>query len=249
MTTAYDPITAYHYSAFRPMLHRPILSGCIREGIEFGLGLDIGCGTGQSSVALAEYCKKVVAIDPSAAMLEKAIAHPEVIYHLGDGENLDFKANHFDIVTFAGSLYYAKSQKLLDEIIRVSKPSAKIIVYDFEILLVDILAKLNVSLDNKKDIPYNHQEDFSGLQEKTLKCIDVAMEEISFAIRPADLGHLILSEKSTYGSLISNLGDKGLYGNVKKRLVELSGGEDHQVKAHLFYSIYECDENKQTATD
>lgn len=49
-------------------------------GAAFGRGLDVGCGTGQSPIALANYCRQVVWIEPSEAMLQKSIAHPSIAY-------------------------------------------------------------------------------------------------------------------------------------------------------------------------
>ena len=243
MASEYDRITAYHYSAYRPGLHRLILNRCIPKNTKLDWGLDIGCGTGQSAIALAEYCQKVIATDPSAAMLEKSITHAKVTYHLGNGESLDFPAHHFDIVTFAGSLYYAKSQKLLDEVIKVSNHGAKIIVYDFEILLDAIRSKLDLERDEKEEIHYNHQENFSGLKNQALAYIDNASEEIALDIPPSNLAHLLLSEKNSYDCLSSRLGNDTLYDKLKNQLVVLSGGEEYKVKANLFYSIYECDSN------
>ena len=118
MTSEYDSITAYHYAEYRPALHEVILSECL-TGQSFGLGLDIGCGTGNSSIALAAYCHKVVAIDSSPAMLEAAKAHAQISYQLfGQIEQVK---GQFDIVTFAGSLPYLKSQSLVDQLNRLLK--------------------------------------------------------------------------------------------------------------------------------
>ena len=72
-------------------------------------------------------------------MLKKAITHPKVDYQIFDGKSLSFDSNQFDIITFAGSLFYAKSQIILDEVVRVGKPGSKILVYDFELFLHEIL--------------------------------------------------------------------------------------------------------------
>ena len=52
----YDSFTAMHYAAYRPPLHEVILDKTI-EG-KFDLGLDVGCGTGTSSIALASFLQQ-----------------------------------------------------------------------------------------------------------------------------------------------------------------------------------------------
>ena len=120
MQNDYDHITAYHYSAYRSALHLPILERCLK-GESFNRGLDVGCGTGQSSVALANFCNKIIGLEPSYEMLEKTIFHPKVNYLYLENEKLPFHENSFDIITFAGSWYYTQSQMLLKEVIRIAK--------------------------------------------------------------------------------------------------------------------------------
>lgn len=63
MTDLYDRLTAIHYSANRPPLHLGILRQYLPDR-QFATGLDIGCGTGHSSVALAAFYQRVIALDP-----------------------------------------------------------------------------------------------------------------------------------------------------------------------------------------
>src|SRR5690625_4484968 len=68
----YDANAAAHYAAYRPPLHAMILGRVLTGNASFDIGLDIGCGTGYSAVALAKYCKFVYGIDPSPSMLNRA---------------------------------------------------------------------------------------------------------------------------------------------------------------------------------
>ena len=89
MSNDYDNITAYHYSVYRPALHLPILESCL-EGKYFEKGLDIGCGTGHSSIALANFCNEIVGLDPSSDMLNKTIFDKKVNYLHWDEKNYLF---------------------------------------------------------------------------------------------------------------------------------------------------------------
>jgi hypothetical protein len=182
----------------------------------------------------------VIGIDPAGDMLAKAIRNPQVEYHSYDGRVLDFENDKFDIITFAGSLYYAKSQELLNEVVRVSKKSAEIIVYDFEILLDQTLADLNIIPDSKGEVGYNHQEDFSGLDIENIQIENTGKDSITIKISAAELAHLLLSSKTNYNLLSQKYGHKGLYDRVVTDLSRNLGGNNHHLKANIFYSVYQC---------
>ena len=238
MDNEYDQITASHYFVFRPFLHSPILERCIGNDQECNVGLDIGCGTGHSSIALANYCDKVFGIDPSSDMLSKAIQHSKVDCRLYNGVELEFENNCFNIITFAGSLYYAKSQHLLDEVVRVSKSRATAVVYDFQVLLDEILESLNVHLTENTGETYNHEENFSGLNTSNLALENTSIETISMIVNSSDLSHLLLSSKNSYCTMSEEYGHIGLHEKVKNHLDLISQEGIHHVEARVYYSIY-----------
>jgi ubiquinone/menaquinone biosynthesis C-methylase UbiE len=164
-TALYSDHIAQHYAAYRPPLHQVILER-ILGNTHYPCGLDIGCGTGQSSLALLPFCKEIIAIDPSKDMLAKAIANKAIEYGYFDKVHLDFKDQYFDIITLAGSLFYGKSQQLLDEISRVLQPGGRVIVYDFNILLTSLQALFPLP-----DITeyYDHTVNFDGLALSNLQ--------------------------------------------------------------------------------
>lgn len=230
---AYDQITATHYAAFRPALHEVILSRCL-EG-RFGYALDPGCGTGSSSIPLTHFCDRVVGIDPSQEMLSQAIFHPQISYSLFNGMDLEFDDDLFDLVTFAGSLVYAKSQRILDETIRVIKPSGTILVYDFEILIDAVFERLGISRSSQATL-YNHRENFDGLRQDGIELINSTTEQISFPIQADNLAHLLLSDSHDYAVLLDHIGKDQLF---NKLVSMLSTAKDlDQVSANLFYSLY-----------
>lgn len=236
MIDEYNQKTAEHYRSYRPPLHEIILKKCISGKEGFDIGLDIGCGTGQSSKALAKFCAKVVAIDPSTSMLEKAIYHPHIEYQNYDGQRLNFENNRFDIITFAGSLYYAKSQKLLAEVVRISKPSGSIVIYDFEFLSEPILQKLGFI--SKQHSDYNHDEDFSGLENNALKLVSKGKEKCDIPIKAVDLAHLILSIKEQYSFFKDRFGKENPYRILIEKLEGISGSNEFQMDFDIFYKHY-----------
>jgi len=191
----------------------------------FTLGLDVGCGTGQSALALTHFCEKVMAIDPSAAMLENAIPHDQIEYQHCNGQDLDFKPNTFDIITFAGSLYYARLQHLLNQVVQVAKPNAKVIIYDFEISLNPTLIELGVTPPSKQQLDYDYAVDFSGLESQNLQLQNKVKEETAFAISPENLSHLLLADSDHYSILAGKFGEADLFNKLTDRLQGTAGSK------------------------
>ena len=239
MVGEYDQITAFHYAAFRPSLHLQILKECLEEGDEHCLGLDVGCGTGQSSIALTNYCKKVMGIEPSKEMLEKSIKHPRIEYSHYNCNYFNFPKDFFDIITFAGSLYYAKSQKLLNEVVRVSKEASKVIIYDFELSLDIILEQLNLDSTFKQQSNYDHHVNFNGLNQNSLKVEKELKKSLSLEISIENISHLILSSKDNYNLLFETFGRDNLYNKISQKLRSIFKSESTLVEAMTYSTVYQ----------
>jgi len=237
MHAEYDDLTAFHYAAYRPSLHSDILKRCLGT-VSCNSGLDIGCGTGQSAIALADFCNSVRGIDPSEEMISKAIPHASIRYSVFDKQRIASEENTFDIITLAGSLWYAKSQELLDEIIRVGCENAVVLVYDFEVLLEDVLTKVGANTQSDIQSSYNHQEDFSGLDGNTLRLIEKSSDRVSMQIAISDLAHLILAVKPQYASLVDGYGSSGLYDKLAFSLKSGSDSAYFTVQANTFATLY-----------
>ncbi len=229
----YDDITARHYAAYRPALHEVILKRCLNG--QYGFALDIGCGTGSSTIPLTHFSDRVIGIDPSREMLAKAIYQPQVVYAPFNGLDLEFDDGIFDLVTFAGSVVYAKSQRILDETARVTKPSATILLYDFEILIESVFDLLDIPRSSQTSL-YNHRENFDGLNHDGIELIKTSSEEISLPILPENLAHLLLSDSHDYAVLSEHIGKEELFDKLASILS--TAEELNHVSANLYYSLY-----------
>jgi ubiquinone/menaquinone biosynthesis C-methylase UbiE len=237
MKHEYDIIIAEHYAAYRPPLHHLILKKCLKEHLgpkKFNLGLDVGCGTGQSSVALTDFCEKVIAIDPSPEMLVMAKPNRLISYKSFDGKNIELPKDYFDIVTFAGSLFYAKSQRLFDETLRVIKNDGIILIYDFEIVVVEFYRHLK--LDNNATIgDYDHWADFSGLDTYGITKLKTRKELLKIKFSAENLAHVILAEQGVYHAITSKYPDQEPYKMVCDILENRNSDE---LQVNVFYTMY-----------
>ena len=75
----YNDDSAFHYKSYRPPLHETLLSQILKDQ-KFKNVLDVGCGTGNSCIALTKYGKSVTGYDPSGSMLKQSQKHPIVNY-------------------------------------------------------------------------------------------------------------------------------------------------------------------------
>ena len=96
--------------------------------------LELGCGTGQHALKLANRRIKIKAVDLSDQMLERAPEHPLIQYQQGDIKEYS-ELNTFDYITsFFHVFSYMKSLEDLEQVLRRSFENLKsggILFFDF----------------------------------------------------------------------------------------------------------------------
>jgi SAM-dependent methyltransferase len=229
----YDPTAAAHYAAYRPPLHALILGRVLGEDASFGAGLDVGCGTGYSALALARYCARVYAIDPSLAMLGEAVAHEKVAYLGGAAERIPLPDRSVEVVTFAGSLFYADAEAAGAEVRRVGGDGAVVVVYDFEILLDEVLRGCGVDPD-VVETDYDHRANFSGVPG--LIALAIVSDRVRLRVSTPQLAHLLLSDSLRFDLLATRFEASDPFAALVEAL--RSGREPAMIEADLYYSKY-----------
>ncbi len=216
MNERYDTVTAKHYAAYRPPLHQLILGRAISSAESFKLGLDFGCGTGSSTVAIAEYCDHVHGIDSSPKMLNLADSHPKVTYQSGDVDTLaKFADRQYNIVTFAGSLFYVKSEALKSALLSVCKPNATVVAYDFNIQIDELIDRADLDTLSVTS-NYDHTVGLSDWDE-----VEIVANEtysISISVTPKEASHLILSDSFRYDAIQLQLKNEDPFESLATRL-------------------------------
>ena len=86
--------------------------------------LDVGCGSGQLSVLLANRFDLVTATDPSEEQLKSAKAHPRVTYKREAAEQISLPDDSVDLVTAAQAAHWFDLETFYDEVRRVARTGA-----------------------------------------------------------------------------------------------------------------------------
>jgi SAM-dependent methyltransferase len=112
-----DPLTTHEvfqhgrvaagYASARPYLH-PEVFARVRELIRppslLRRALDVGCGTGMSSVAMLGLAQEIVGVDTSREMLRLARRADHLQYLASSAEALPFRGGCFDLIAACGSM-------------------------------------------------------------------------------------------------------------------------------------------------
>jgi ubiquinone/menaquinone biosynthesis C-methylase UbiE len=229
----YDAITASHYSAYRPPLHSIILGRALRQNRKRQIGLDIGCGTGRSTRELANFCNYVVGLDPSKSMLVKTEKHEKVNYVNSPGEQIPIAAKSVDVVTLAGSLHYIERNSLVNELMRICHTDAEIVVYDFEIDLINLEKFLGINLI-KCSLGYDHSANLS--EHLNFNEVTIVEDVFSTIASPLEIAHLLLSDRDRHNALRDRYKISNPVKLVENNISLISNAIP--IKSKFFYSIY-----------
>ena len=98
---------------------------------EQGWVLDLGCGGGQTTYAIAPGVRRVLGLDLSCLALRDRPPQPEnVAFAQGDAATLPFAAQSFDVVAFHDALeHLPAAERTLQEALRVLRPCGWLVVF------------------------------------------------------------------------------------------------------------------------
>ena len=143
MTLYYKPDHVRLYAQARPSMPQTVfedtISYCKSVGNKFQLVLDVGCGSGQNTPALAEYFTQVIGTDLSHTQITEAKSqHPDINFRVAAAEDLSFAADgSVDLVACFTSFHWFNHEKFYEEIKRVLAPGGVLMAcsYNSDIFL------------------------------------------------------------------------------------------------------------------
>ncbi|MXQ11798.1 class I SAM-dependent methyltransferase [Microvirga makkahensis] len=125
------------YATYRPTYPRALVDYLAGLCGHADLALDVGCGTGQLSVLLAERFGRVIATDASAEQIGKAQAHEHVEYRVAPAEQSGLAAGSVDLITAAQAAHWFDLDAFYEEARRVGKPGAVLSLITYGVIQAD----------------------------------------------------------------------------------------------------------------
>jgi SAM-dependent methyltransferase len=123
------------YATSRPPVHPLVIEQVFQQlgrREPFQRALDVGCGAGVSTKALAGFAKHCIGLEPAEAMLKwVSTVAPSADFVVGAAEAIPLRGRAVDLITAAGSLNYANLDLFFPEAARVLTPHGMLVVYDF----------------------------------------------------------------------------------------------------------------------
>lgn len=129
--------TSAGYASYRPTYPAALVDYLAGMCPERHAALDVGCGTGQLSVLLAERFAHVIATDASAQQIDKATPHPRVEYRVAPAEASGLPDGCIDLVTAAQAAHWFDLPAFYAEARRVAKPGAVLALVTYGVIEAD----------------------------------------------------------------------------------------------------------------
>lgn len=124
---------AKRYAEGRPYHHRRTLERCLalgRSTSNDGLAVDVACGTGLSTRALAELGFRVVGADLTPAMVVVAHEREGLPFVVAAAETLPVRDLSAAVVTVGSGLHWFDVSHFYEEAIRVLVPGGTLLIYE-----------------------------------------------------------------------------------------------------------------------
>lgn len=114
------------YARFRPEYPAELVDFLLGIAPGRRLAVDVGCGSGQLTTALAAGFERVLGLDPSQSQLDHALAHPRVEYRCAGAEALPVPDGTVDLITAAQAAHWFDLPAFYAEVRRVAAPGASL---------------------------------------------------------------------------------------------------------------------------
>jgi len=127
------PTAAERYANGRPFFHplaiKKIQAVCC-ENCRIRRALDVGCGTGQSTVALLEVADEIVGLDSSPEMLLHSMRHERICFVEAPAEQMPFADASFGLMTVALAFHWFDQKQFIHEAQRLLQPGGWLVIYN-----------------------------------------------------------------------------------------------------------------------
>jgi ubiquinone/menaquinone biosynthesis C-methylase UbiE len=125
------------YAENRPTYPPELFDWLANQCSEHMRAWDCGAGSGQASIGLAQYFRRVIATDASAAQIAEATAHNRIEYRVAPAEESDLPAASIDLITVAQAMHWFNLPQFYDEVRRVLKPNGLIASWCYGVMKIE----------------------------------------------------------------------------------------------------------------
>ncbi|RDI59279.1 class I SAM-dependent methyltransferase [Microvirga subterranea] len=125
------------YATYRPTYPPAVADYLASLCAHPDVALDVGCGTGQLSVLLAERFGRVIATDASAQQIETAQQHAGVEYRVAPAERSGLPDASVDLVTAAQAAHWFDLPAFYGEVKRIGKPGSVLALITYGVVQAD----------------------------------------------------------------------------------------------------------------
>jgi ubiquinone/menaquinone biosynthesis C-methylase UbiE len=112
------------YAASRPTYPAALADALVDRCVGKKHALDVGCGSGQLSVLLADRFDQVTATDPSEAQIKNVTKHQNVTYQTEPAERIGLPDASIDLITAAQAAHWFDLDAFYSEVRRVARPDS-----------------------------------------------------------------------------------------------------------------------------
>ncbi len=119
------------YAAFRPTYPAELASALAALAPDRALAVDVGCGSGQLTQALAGHFDAVVGVDASAAQLAEAAPDTRIEYVVGSSDALPVPDGSAALVAAAQAAHWFDLPRFYDEVRRVARPGGVVALVSY----------------------------------------------------------------------------------------------------------------------
>jgi SAM-dependent methyltransferase len=122
---------ADRYAAFRPRYPASFIDLLVSHAPARELAWDVGCGSGQLTLSLAEHFTRVVATDLAQQQLDAAPPHPRVTYRCAPAETSGLADASADLIVAAQAAHWFDYPAWLAEAGRVARPGGLVAIASY----------------------------------------------------------------------------------------------------------------------
>lgn len=122
---------AQGYAEFRPRYPSALFDFVTSVATRHGLAWDVGCGSGQATLDLAERFDRVIATDASEGQIARAPAHPRIEWRVAAAERSGIAPATVDLVTVAQALHWFDLDAFHREVRRVLAPGGALAAWSY----------------------------------------------------------------------------------------------------------------------